>query len=60
MTMNFKKSLATGIALIALTTACTIISTKESPSKCAGKNSCKAGTNNCAAPKEANTQTIKN
>lgn len=41
MKTNFIKSVSTGIALLALTSACSMFGAKEGAHKCGGKNSCK-------------------
>lgn len=47
MKKNFLKSVATGVALVALTSACSWFGAKDAH-KCGGKNSCK-GKNKCSS-----------
>ena len=42
MKTNFLKSITAGVALIGLTSACSMFGAKDSSHKCAAKNSCNA------------------
>ncbi len=60
MKTNFLKSVATGVALITLTSACSMFGAKDGSHKCGGKNSCKSkksgkhscGSNGCHSKKK--------
>ena len=41
MKTTFLKSIASGIAVLALTSACSMLGAKDGAHKCGGKNSCK-------------------
>ena len=55
MKTQFIKSLATGLALVTLTSACSMFGTKEAAHKCGGKNSCKANATNATEVAPAKT-----